>query len=148
MKFICDLHASCGDSSNGSDQSEAATNQRSQKAVDALLDLVVLEGIYPSLSFGVGIPVERRLKSALKGGFTTRSLSKVSDERSEDQELLTRIVKCLCPISLSKKGLGSSIQDRMSVDLIAAAGELAFSPTFNVQERQRFAPTFEEIIDR
>ncbi|KAI4128613.1 MAG: hypothetical protein LQ338_002648 [Usnochroma carphineum] len=66
LRTIQDLHASCGDSSNDLDQPDASASQRRQKVVDALLDLLVLEGIYPSLSPGVGVPVERRLKSALK----------------------------------------------------------------------------------
>ncbi|KAL8931094.1 MAG: hypothetical protein Q9208_000197 [Pyrenodesmia sp. 3 TL-2023] len=147
LSSIRDLHASCGDGSNGVGQHEAVASQRSQKVVDGLLDLLVLEGIYPSLSPGVGVPVERRLKSALKGGFTTRPLSEASGGKADDQQLLTDIVECLSPISLSRVGLSTSVQDRTFVDLIAATGELAFSPAFHSRTRQHFASTFEEIVD-
>lgn len=116
--------------------------------MNALLDLVVLEGIYPSVSSGIGIPVERRLKSTLKGEFTTRSLRETSGGRPEDQRLLIHIINSLCPISLSREGLASSIQERMSVDLIAAVGELAFSPAWDVEIGRQFALSFREIIDR
>lgn len=147
LSNVRDLHASHGDSTIGVDQQEAVANQRSRKVVDALLDLVVLEGIYPSLSSGVGVPVERRLKSALKG-FTTRSLSEKSGGRPEDQQLLSGIVECLYPIYLSNIGLATSVQERVSVDLIAALGELAFSPAFDTRTRQHFTSTFKDIIDR
>lgn len=142
------LHSSCVNTSNGIDQLEPLSNQRGQKVVNALLDLVVLEGIYPSVSSGVGVPVERRLKSALKGEFTIRSLGETSGGRLEDKRLLIHVVDRLCPISLSRKGLASSIQHRMSVDLIAAVGELAFSPAWDNDTRRQSAPSFKEIIER
>ncbi|KAI4179677.1 MAG: hypothetical protein LQ348_005356 [Seirophora lacunosa] len=141
------LHSSCVNTSNGIDQLEPLSNQRGQKVVNALLDLVVLEGIYPSVSSGVGVPVERRLKSALKGEFTIRSLGETSGGRLEDKRLLIHVVDRLCPISLSRKGLASSIQHRMSVDLIAAVGELAFSPAWDNDTRRQSAPSFKEIIE-
>ncbi|KAL8909525.1 MAG: hypothetical protein Q9207_000205 [Kuettlingeria erythrocarpa] len=146
LSNIRDLHALCGDSSHGVAQQEAVANQRSQKIIHALLDITVLEGIYPSLSSGVGVPVERRLKSALKG-FTTRSLSAASGGKPGDRQLLTDIVECLSPISFSRIGLSMSVQDRTSVDLLAATGELAFSPAFNLPTRQHFASTFKGLID-
>ncbi len=147
LSNIRDLHALCGDGPHAVAQQEAAANQKSQKIIDALLDLVVLEGIYPSLSSGIGVPVERRLKSALKG-FTTRSLSAASGGKPEDRQLLNDIVECLSPISLTRNGLSTSVQDRTSVDLLAATGELAYSPAFNLPTRQHFASIFKEMIDR
>ncbi|KAL8647970.1 MAG: hypothetical protein Q9210_005249, partial [Variospora velana] len=145
--MFCHLHASCDDRSTGIDPPEPLSTQRGQKVVNALLDLVVLEGIYPSVSSGIGVPVERRLKSTLKGKFTTRSLGETSGGRTEDQRLLIYIINCLCPISVSREGLASSIQDRMSVDLIAAVGELAFSPAWSIEIGRQFAHSFREIID-
>ncbi|KAL8716876.1 MAG: hypothetical protein Q9225_005823 [Loekoesia sp. 1 TL-2023] len=147
LRLIQDLHASCNTSSNALDQLEPLARQKGQKVVDALLDLLVLEGIYPSLTPGVGVPVECRLKSILKGGFSTRPLNEASGGRPEDQQLLTDIVGSIAPISLSRTGLAPIIRQRICVDLLAAVGELAFSPAFDAQTRQRFATTFKNLMD-
>ncbi|KAI4174377.1 MAG: hypothetical protein LQ343_002312 [Gyalolechia ehrenbergii] len=146
LRLVQEIHASCETSTNGLDQLGTLASQKGQKVVDALLDLLVLEGLYPSLSPGVGVPVERRLKSALKGGLSTRPLHKASGGRHGDQQLLTDIVESLHSAFLSRRGLAPSIQQRMSVDLIAAAAELAFSPTFDDKTRQRFTPIFKAFI--
>lgn len=148
LRLVQEIHASCETSTNGLDQLGTLASQKGQKVVDALLDLLVLEGLYPSLSPGVGVPVERRLKSALKGGLSTRPLHKASGGRHGDQQLLTDIVESLHSAFLSRRGLAPSIQQRMSVDLIAAAAELAFSPTFDDKTRQRFTPIFKAFIGR
>lgn len=148
LRLIEEVNASRETSSNGLDQKESIISQKDHKVVDALLDLLVLEGIYPSLSSGVGVPVERRLKSTLKSGFSTRPLDKATGGIVEDQLLLTEIVDVIHVISLSRKGLASSIHQRMSVDVIAAVGELAFSPVFEGKARKRFAQLFKNIMER
>lgn len=115
---------------------------------DALLDLVVIEGIYPCLSTGVGVPMERRVKSALKGAFVTRRLSQDENGQSHDQELLTAIVDCLSPILSSGKGFASNVEARMFVDLVAAVGQAAFSPDFAVGSKQRYLTIFDNVLDR
>ncbi|KAI4261476.1 MAG: hypothetical protein L6R42_003322 [Xanthoria sp. 1 TBL-2021] len=121
--------------------------QRAQKVTDALLDLVVIEGIYPCLSTGVGVPMERRVKSALKGDLVTRQLSQDENGQSHDQELLTAIVDCLSPILSSGKGFASNVEARMFVDLVAAVGQAAFSPDFTVGSKQRYLAIFDRVLD-
>ncbi|KAL8782337.1 MAG: hypothetical protein Q9213_005458 [Squamulea squamosa] len=114
----------------------SVTYQRDQRVTDALLDLVVLEGIYPSLSPGVGVPMERRVKSALKGGLITRKLDQTQSGQAQDQALLAAIIDTLNPIFVSRKGLASNIEARSLVDMIGAMGELAFSPAFATESRR------------
>ncbi|KAL8827037.1 MAG: hypothetical protein Q9170_007170 [Blastenia crenularia] len=147
LKFIENIHASFKTRVSGSNESESFASPKDTKIVGALLDLVVLEGIYPCLTPGVGVPVEHRLKSALKGGFSTRPLNDVSGGKPEDHRLLIDIVDSICPVVLSRKGLAPNIQQRMSVDMIAVAGELAFSPLSDPQIRQRFVSTFKQLVD-
>lgn len=92
--------------------------------------------------------MERRVKSALKGDFVTRRLSQDKNGPSHDQELLTAIVDCLCPVVLSQKGLASNFEARMLVDLMAAVGQAAFSPDFAVGSRQRYLTIFDSVLDR
>ncbi|KAL8934616.1 MAG: hypothetical protein Q9216_005817 [Gyalolechia sp. 2 TL-2023] len=147
LRLVQEIHASCETTSAGSDRLDTLANQKGQRIVDALLDLLVLEGLYPSLSPGVGVPVECRLQSALKGGVTARPLDKASGGRLGDQQLLTDIVNSLHSTFLSRKGLAPSIRQRVTVDLIAAAGELAFSSSFDGKTRQRFTQIFKDFID-
>ena len=52
-----------------------------RQAVEGLLDLVSLEGIYPNLSPGVGIPINNRVKSVLQKGYIAKP-SEVNDQRN------------------------------------------------------------------
>ena len=113
--------------------------------MDGLLDLVSLEGIYPNLLPGVGIPIERRVQSVLQGGTSTRVLG--SDDSQTDETLLVDIVSQLSSIAMaSSKGLRSAIQERILVDLIAAQTQLAFAPA--VDDRKYHAGALRTLIDR
>ena len=112
--------------------------------MDGLLDLVSLEGIYPNLLPGVGIPIERRVQSVLQGGTSTRALG--SDDSQIDEVLLGDIVSQLSSIAMaSNKGLCSVIQKRTLVDLIAAQTQLAFAPAVN--DDKAHAEAFQKLID-
>ncbi|KAL8857496.1 MAG: hypothetical protein Q9178_005990 [Gyalolechia marmorata] len=126
---------------------QPAAGSKSQKLIDTLIDLVVLEGIYPCLSPGVGVPMERRVKSALKGDLVTRPLSQPNPENLQDRELIATIVDRLYPIVLSRQGLASSVEARMLVDLIAAVAEAAFSPNFTAEFRQKYLSYFDSLLD-
>ena len=100
-----------------------------RRTIDALLDLISLEGIYPLLLPGVGVPIERRVKSVFQGGFTTRAAG--ADQTSNmDQTLLSNIADQLKLIATdSGKGVSGLLRERTLVDLIAALGQLAFLPS-------------------
>ncbi|KAI4222987.1 MAG: hypothetical protein L6R36_005750 [Xanthoria steineri] len=121
--------------------------QRAQKATDALLDLVVIEGIYPCLSNGVGMPMERRVKSALKKDLITRPLSQ-DENGSHNQELIAAIVDCLYPILSSGKVLASNVEARVFIDMVAAVGQVAFNPDFAVGSRQKHLEIFDKLLER
>ncbi|KAL8706481.1 MAG: hypothetical protein Q9201_000465 [Fulgogasparrea decipioides] len=101
LELIDSVHNASCTTDNSLGQSQPSTNQRTQKMVDALIDLVVIEGIYPSLAPGVGVPMERRVKSALKGDLVTKPLSQDRSGQLEDEELLVTILTSLlhpsCP---------------------------------------------------
>lgn len=100
-------------------------NLSDQKIVNALLDLISLEGIYPSLSPGVGVPTERRVKSVLQVGRVTRP-SLTDDNRDED--LLGEVCNRLRLVAEGESSwLITSLQERILVDLIAGLGELAYN---------------------
>ncbi|KAL9033458.1 MAG: hypothetical protein Q9180_005935, partial [Flavoplaca navasiana] len=124
------------------------TTSRAQKLTDALLDLIVIEGIYPCLETGVGVPMERRLKPVLKGDFVARPLGQRREVQLHDQQLMRAIIDCLYPILMSREGLASNVEARMLVDMIAAVGQAAFSPAFPNDKRERYLEMFEGILNR
>ena len=146
LDLLSGLHNACCRSPQSSDQRFAS--HRNQKVTDPLLDLVVVEGIYPCLSIGVGVPIERRITSVIKGDLVSRPLSQHQDGQSHDQELTTAIIDCLYPILSSRKGLASNIESRMLADLIAAVGQAAFSPDYAVETRQKYLAMFDSLLDR
>ncbi|KAG0635627.1 hypothetical protein HOY80DRAFT_1024952 [Tuber brumale] len=105
------------------------------RAVVCLLDLVVLEGIYPSLTWGVGVPIERRTRSAaLPGLVTGRGSTKVEEVRDRrDVDLLRLAVGRLLGLLsgedvVAEGNLVRRAGDRVLVDVIAGCAELAFNP--------------------
>ncbi|KAL8885252.1 MAG: hypothetical protein Q9215_006875 [Flavoplaca cf. flavocitrina] len=121
---------------------------RAQKLTDALLDLIVIEGIYPCLEIGVGVPMERRLTSVLKGDFVARTLGQCQEVHPHDQQLIRAIIDCLYPILMSREGLASNVEARMLVDMVAAVGQAAFSPVFAVDKRQKYLGIFKALLNR
>lgn len=146
LDLLQNLHDASCITGTASDQPFAS--QRERKLVHTLLDLVVLEGIYPSLSPGVGLPMEQRVKSALNGHFVTRPLTQHHGGQPRDQQLLALILDRLYPMLLSRKGVAPSMDTRVSVDLIAAVAELAYSPAFAAESRQAYLSKFHHLLDR
>lgn len=119
------------------------------KTVDGLLDLISLEGIYPCLSAGIGIPIERRVASVLRNGVVTRSSSSGDGPQSQGQSLLAKTCLALDEILKDVIGLASHIQERTLVDLIAGYGQLAYSPSAeSSSSRNIYSNTLNRLLDR
>jgi hypothetical protein len=89
-------------------------------AINPLLDLLVIEGVYPSISLQIGF--RDRL------GKTQLVYNK--DEKFPDLDILqTVLVDILDPIvSDAESGISSQVRDRILTDLIVANFDLTFSP--------------------
>ena len=148
MNHIQRLHRASCELQSHQPEIDAIANQKLRKIVDALLDLVSLEGIYPSLSPGVGAPVENRVRSALNGGLVTRPVKEDTGGKPEDAMLLKLIADDLRPILLSNQGLKSIIQERVFVDILSALSELAYCPSYDSQIRLHYQPILTKILDR
>ncbi len=117
--------------SSASSSDEVLRDLKNRRIIDGILDLVSLEGIYPSLSPGVGIPIERRVRSVLQGGIVTRTSSAEAGQEVKDKGLLIEITESLNQIAASRTtGLGPALQERTLVDLVAGLGELAYNPSY------------------
>ena len=117
--------------SSGPGQTQQALHVSSnRRLIDGLFDLVSLEGIYPCLLPGVGIPIERRVKSVLQGGIVTRPADDGRSREDDDSLLLSLILIELNKIALSDgQGLYPALRERTLVDLVAAQSQVAFAPT-------------------
>jgi hypothetical protein len=85
-----------------------------------LLDLILLEGVYPSLSKGVGYPRERQKRSLV----CNRSCMSFPDLNTLDDVLV--ILNPL--VFTSTGGIHQQVQDSILLDVIAANADLAYSP--------------------
>ena len=115
----------------------------------ALLDLISLEGIYPSLSSGVGIPLQQRVISVLPAGVIAKHADTQSDTKPSNELLLGRILTALFDVIFDvQPSIQPVIRGRILSDLISGASELAFNTqSFSVDERHRYENAFMKIID-
>ena len=132
------------------DQSSPETvfNPTRKKIVDGLLDLISLEGIYPSLSAGVGVSLERRVKSVLQGDIVSKPIAQELRCENQDKSLLSEIIHILWPVIEARgKGLQPAVEDRILVDIIAGTGELLFaSPTQLKSQNRTNASMFDKLL--
>ncbi|MCJ1290164.1 hypothetical protein MMC34_001700 [Xylographa carneopallida] len=113
-------------------RNEVLHNSGCRRIVDALLDLISLEGIYPNLLPGVGVPIQRRVKSVLRSGTVSRA-AQTEGHTDQDRYLLIHVVTEFDRLATSNgKGLYSAFIERTFVDLIAARGQLAYNPNAHV----------------
>ena len=130
--------------------SERLPNDPNRKIIEALLDLISLEGVYPSLSSGAGIPLEKRVKSVLQKGIVTRPSITVNGG-PESSQLLLRICAVLGKITKHKDSgiLVSIFRQRALVDFVSALVELGYSPLYGSgTQRLMYRDELVELIDR
>ena len=147
--LLLDIHENLSRSVENSDSAKPLQNPSQQKTVDGLLDLVSLEGIYPFLSSGVGVPIERRVRSVLQGGLVSKP-SPGGGATYEDKSLLAEICDGLYNITQGEgRGLTSSLQARTLVDLIAGLGDLAYAPSLQENDsKKKRDRIIRSLIDR
>ena len=117
-----------------------------KRVIDGLLDLISLEGIYPNLLPGVGVPIEHRVKSILQGGVVSRTAHENELIRI-DVDFLGHISSQLRRIGLgARKGIWPLYAERTLVDEVALEFQLAYSPrSENVEEQQS---RLRELVDQ
>jgi Required for nuclear transport of RNA pol II C-terminus 1/Required for nuclear transport of RNA pol II C-terminus 2 len=121
---------------------------KARRTIYGLFDLISLEGIYPSLSPGVGVPLERRVKSVLPAGVIAKQ-APLSGREDRDLGLLQEIVDRLLGVyPNARTGISPICRERVLVDLIAACGELAFGPDAKEEHiKARYTDLFKNLVD-
>lgn len=119
-----------------------------RRMLHALLDLISLEGIYPSLPSGVGIPLQKRVISALPAGVIAKPEYTPASTAPQDATLLHRIMGVLLSITLdSRPSIQPLIRGRILSDLTSGTADLAFNPNFIPDGRLGLQKQFAKIID-
>lgn len=109
-----------------------------RRMLHALLDLISLEGIYPSLSSGVGIPLQQRVISVLPAGIIAKKAHAVTSSVPHDEPLLRRIIGVLLDIlNDPRPGIQSIIRSRILSDVISGTSDLAFNPMLEASSDRR-----------
>ncbi|KAL9609932.1 MAG: hypothetical protein Q9167_005328 [Letrouitia subvulpina] len=117
-----------------------------QKVVQGLIDLIILEGIYPALSPGVGVPIEKRMKSILKGGLVAIPSAELRIPEADQRFLLMQIVDELVPVIFYNGSTSILIKERIMIDLIAALGDLAYSPFSSTKSKDKFDSVLNDLL--
>lgn len=134
------LEGECGD--------EALEDAKRRRMLHALLDLISLEGIYPSLSSGVGIPLQQRVISVLPAGVIAKQASSVPSSTPHDEDLLRSIMGVLLDLALDRRSsIQPVIRGRILSDIISGAADLAFNPNMPAHAQQaKFQKGFLDFV--
>ncbi|KAJ5295770.1 hypothetical protein N7508_010591 [Penicillium antarcticum] len=137
LNILAGIHASFA-SSDGADPSQqlategedmAMEDAKRRRMLHALLDLISLEGIYPSLSSGVGIPLQQRVISVLPAGVIAKQAETVNSSVPRNETLLRQIIDVLMDIIFDPRpGIQPVVRGRILSDIISGTSELAFNP--------------------
>ncbi|KAJ5256889.1 hypothetical protein N7478_012993 [Penicillium angulare] len=112
----------------------ALEDAKRRRMLHALLDLISLEGIYPSLSSGVGIPLQQRVISVLPAGVIAKQANITASSTPRNVALLHRTIKILLKIMLdSRSSIQPVIGGRILSDIISGTADLAFNPNIDLQ---------------
>ena len=145
LQLLLDVHHALTEARSADAVRELLYDSGSRRVIDALLDLLSLEGIYPNLCPGVGVPIDRRI-SILHGGLTRRSMPPVINSTiKQDLELLGDIAQQLGKVGKTANGgLSRILQERIVVDLFAALFQLAYQPA---HENNQYKVLLQELMN-
>lgn len=116
-----------------------------RRILHALLDLISLEGIYPSLSSGVGIPLQQRVISVLPAGVIAKQSNLPPSDKPHDEALLDRILSALSAILLDPRpSIQSVIRGRILSDIISGALDLSINSNSISTEKRSF---YQNVVD-
>lgn len=117
-----------------------------RRMLHALLDLISLEGIYPSLSSGVGIPLQQRVISVLPAGVIAKQSNIPPNATPHDEHLLNHILFTLSDIVLdTRPSIQSVIRGRILSDIVSAALDLSYNSKDMSTERKIY---YEKVISK
>lgn len=157
MDIISRVHAAFSAPVNGEEEHlqtsqgpeyAALEDAKRRRLLHALLDLISLEGIYPSLSSGVGIPLQQRVISVLPAGVIAKQPNTPQNGKPHDEILLDRILMTLSDIVLDPRpSIQPVVRGRILSDIISGALDLAFNPqSLSIEKRDYYQKVASSVI--
>ncbi|KAB8243649.1 protein required for cell viability [Aspergillus flavus] len=127
----------------------ALEDAKRRRLLHALLDLISLEGIYPSLSSGAGIPLQQRVISVLPAGVIAHQPQKPPNNKPQNEVLLERIMSVLSDIICDeRRSIQPVIRGRILSDIISAASDLASNAEHLSQDKkQRYRDVVAKVVE-
>jgi hypothetical protein len=133
---------------NAEEEDAALEDAKRRRILHALLDLIALEGIYPSLSLGVGIPLQQRVISVLPAGVIAQQ-NPPPPEKPTDILLLGRILTELSVIIFdARPSIQPVITGRILSDIISASSDLGYNPILPAsKEQSRYRQILAKVVE-
>jgi hypothetical protein len=112
--------------------------------INALVEIIIILGLYKSVSSGVGLPENRRVNSVLlsREG-QTNGLSE-----SERELLLQSIISNFVSFMEQASEIGDILRRKHLVDILSGMAELSFNPSYAGQERLPWKTQYEALLAR
>ncbi|KAL4882603.1 hypothetical protein BJY04DRAFT_37460 [Aspergillus karnatakaensis] len=119
-----------------------------RRILHALLDLVSLEGIYPSLSSGVGIPLQQRVITVLPAGVIAQQATPMSKQPQNEALLRCILVGVSDIIFDTRPSIQPVITGRILSDIISASSDLGYNPNILTHDGQsRYRQILTKVIE-
>jgi hypothetical protein len=137
--------------SNAEIKVDALEDAKQRRLLHALLDLISLEGIYPSLSPGVGIPLEKRVISVLPRGVVAKRSPRPQESENSNGQLLRHILAVIVDILFDHRlSIQGIVRSRILGDILSGSADLAFNPqgfrSVDKNKQNKHRSIFEKII--
>ena len=120
-----------------------------RRVLHALLDLISLEGIYPSLSSGIGIPLQQRVISVLPAGVIAKQSNIPLNESPHDEGLLNNILFIISSIVVdTRPSIQSVVRGRILSDIISGALDLSHnSKEISIERKSYYQDIISKVIE-
>ena len=115
---------------------------RDLRQANALVEIILVLGLYKVLSPGVGVPQSRQNKSIL----LEREGQNNGFSEEERQFLLQSIVSDLKGIVEQGGEIAESLRRKYLVDVLSGLAELAYSPAYPESERPSWKKEYEDFL--
>jgi hypothetical protein len=114
------------------------------RQVNALIEVIVILGLYRSLTPGVGVPESRRIKSILL------IKERQPEMLSEDERvlLLESIISEFTEIVEQGGEIGQNLQRRHLIAILSGLTELSFNPSIPIHQRNIWKVKYENFVSK
>lgn len=114
------------------------------RQINALIEIILILGLYKSLAPGVGVPEFRRVKIIILDTEGRQDALPVTEK-----VLLLRKIVCDLRIIIEDGGeVAETLKAKYLVELVSAMTDLAFNPTFPSEDRDSSNHDYESFIEK